>query len=200
MNWLERVHERWVYDRRVRVLADVLAPLFSPDASVLDVGCGDGRVAAAIAARRPDLRFSGVDVLVRPRSSIPVREFDGRILPEPASSFDDVLFVDVLHHAEDPGALLDEAVRVARRAIIVKDHHRDGFLAGPTLRLMDRVGNVRYGVALPYNYWTREEWRRAFEARALVPRDLRDRVLLYPGPADWIFGRRLHFTTRLERK
>ena len=199
MNWAERVHRRWVYDRRVHVLADTLAPLLSPGATVLDVGCGDGRVAVAIVARRPDVTVSGLDVLLRPHSPIPVRSFDGRTIPEPDGSYDDVLFVDVLHHTEDPGVLLDEAHRVARRAIVVKDHLKEGLLADETLRFMDRVGNLRHGVALPYNYWTREQWTRAFDARRLMPMVFRDRLPLYPGPADWIFGRRLHFAARLEK-
>ena len=62
------------------------------------------------------------------------------------------MFVDVLHHTEDPMALLGEAVRVARKTIVVKDHTLNGFLAGPTLHFLDRVGNARHDVALPYNY------------------------------------------------
>lgn len=195
---MEWIHQRWVYDRRVRVLADVLAPLLSRDARVLDVGCGDGRVAAALRERRPDVAVQGLDVLVRPGTRIPVREFDGSRIPEDARSFDDVLFVDVLHHADDPAALLAEGRRVARAAVVIKDHLRDGLLAGPTLRLMDRVGNERHGVRLPYHYWSRAQWTAEFRAQALEARGFRDRLPLYPGPADWIFGRRLHFAARLE--
>ena len=65
-----------------------------------------------------------------------------------------------------PRQLLREAVRVARRGLLIKDHTLTGFLAGPTLRLMDRVGNQRHGVALPYNYWTQQQWLRNFEGSA----------------------------------
>ena len=40
--------------------------LMPRDAHVLDVGTGDGLIAAALAERRPDLRIEGIDVLVRP--------------------------------------------------------------------------------------------------------------------------------------
>jgi hypothetical protein len=53
--------------------------------------------------------------------------------------------------------LLREAVRVARRMILIKDHIVDAVLAGPTLRLMDRIGNARYGVSFPHNYWPRAD-------------------------------------------
>ncbi len=200
MKVVERIHETGVYRRRVRVLAEVLAPLLSPGARALDVGCGDGRVAEGISALRPDVTVTGVDVLARPVARIPVRTFDGRALPLADRSVDDVLLVDVLHHAEDPGALLDECLRVARRGVVLKDHARNGWLAGPILRFMDRTGNARHGVALPYHYWSREEWTRAFDARGLVLRGFRDRIPLYPAVASWIFGRRLHFVARLERR
>lgn len=199
MEIVELIHQTGVYGRRVRVLGEVLAPLLSPGARVLDVGCGDGCVSAEIAARRPDVILSGIDVLARPSTRIPVQTFDGRTLPLDSGAVDDVLLVDVLHHAEDPGALLDESLRVARRGVVLKDHARNGWLAGPVLEFMDRVGNARHGVALPYHYWSREEWRAAFDARGLAVRGFRDRIPLYPGAADWVFGRRLHFIARLER-
>ena len=68
----------------------------------------------------------------------------------PDASFDVVMFVDVLHHTDDPLLLLQEAQRVGK-IILVKDHFRKGFLAGPTLRFMDWVGNAHHGVVLPYN-------------------------------------------------
>ena len=76
---------------------------------------------------------------------------------------DVVLFVDVLHHTVDPMVLLREARRVMRRAIVIKDHSCDDFLAGPTLRFMDRIGNARHGAASPCNYWTSERWDRAIQ-------------------------------------
>ena len=66
--------------------------------------------------QRPDLEITGVDVLVRPKNHIPVQLFDGRQLPFPDQSFDAVMFVDVLHHTDDPSVLLREAKRVARKA------------------------------------------------------------------------------------
>jgi hypothetical protein len=41
-----------------------------------------------------------------------------------------VLFVDVLHHSKDPMILLREAVRMVRKAIVIKDHTLAGLLAG----------------------------------------------------------------------
>src|SRR5205085_9858791 len=129
------------------------ARLIPQSASTLDVGCGDGQLASEIIRSRPDLSFKGIDVLVRPESAIPVSAFDGAHIPFPDCSFDVVMFSDVLHHTDDPLVLLREAARVARRSIVIKDHLIKGLLARPTLAFMDRVGNRRHGVPLPYNYW-----------------------------------------------
>lgn len=199
MSLLDTIHGGYVFQRRVRVLSGHLAALLPRDARVLDVGCGDGLIAKLILEQRPDTRVTGLDILVRPHTHIPVTQFDGRKIPHGDSSFDVVMFVDVLHHTDDPMILLREAVRVARRALVIKDHCRDGWLAGPTLRFMDWVGNARHGVVLPYNYWPAQRWTEAFRELKLKPAEYRQRIGLYPPPAAWVFERSLHFVARLEK-
>jgi SAM-dependent methyltransferase len=148
MELINTVHDGYVHHRRIRRLGDLLSPLIPEGASVLDVGCGDRLLARRIQDMRPDLRVRGIDVLLRVETHIPVQHFDGRTFPEDVGQADVVMFVDTLHHTHDPLVLLREAGRVARQAILVKDNTRDGLLAGPTLRLMDYVGNAHHGVAL----------------------------------------------------
>lgn len=198
MSLIERIHAGYVFGRRVRKLAEHLAALLPPDAQVLDVGCGDGSLAALIMQQRPDVHIKGIDVLIRPTTHIPVEAFDGRTMPADAGSFDIVMFVDVLHHMDDPLVLLREAVRVARKGIVLKDHTANGLFAFSTLRFMDKVGNARHGVVLPYNYWTRERWLEAFAALGLTVTTWKKNLGLYPWPASWIFGRSLHFVALLE--
>jgi SAM-dependent methyltransferase len=148
--------------------------------------------------RRPDVSIEGIDLLVRPSTHIPVKLYDGTHLPFPDDSFDAVMLVDVLHHTADPSVLIQEAYRVAK-TIFIKDHFREGFLAVPTLRFMDWVGNARHGVALPFNYWTTAQWNAAFQTVGLKPSRLIVSLGLYPAPASWIFERGLHFIAKLER-
>lgn len=192
-------HERLVYGRRIDVLARHLVELLPRDGSVLDVGSGDGLLASTVEAERRDLRMFGVDVLVRPQTHIPVRQFDGVLLPFADDAFDIVMMVDVLHHADDQRALLAEVARVAKRAVVIKDHRADGFLAAPTLRFMDWVGNARHGVALPYAYWSSDRWAKELEKAGLRVTTERARLGLYPWPASMLFERRLHFIAVLER-
>ena len=166
---------------------------------MLDVGSGDGTVASLLMKSRGDLKLQGIDVLVRPNASIPVTRFDGQTIPFPDDSFDVVMFVDVLHHTEHPKALLREAVRVARKGIAIKDHTQDGPASRFRLKFMDWVGNARFGVNLPYNYWPSQRWSETFDALGLRSAEKRTELGLYPGFADWIFGRGLHFVALLNK-
>jgi SAM-dependent methyltransferase len=193
MNLLEKIHGSYVHNRRVRVLARELSALLPVNGQVLDVGCGDGLLAALMQKDKPNVVITGIDVLVRDHTHIPVVKFDGTTIPFPDRSFDTLVFVDVLHHTDDPVLLLREATRVARNTIVIKDHTLEGFAAGPTLRFMDRIGNRRYNVALPYNYWPKQEWLNAFEALGLTLRTWKSKLDLYPCYVDWFVGRSLHF-------
>ena len=168
------------------------------ESSVLDVGAGDGLLAAELARRRPDTTVKGIDVIVRNRTHVPVEPFDGESIPYKDDTFDAVLLVDVLHHTLRPEHLLAESARVAQRAIVIKDHILEGFAARPTLSFMDRVSNRRYGVALPNNYWSRSEWQHAFDSLSARIGAWEEGLHLYPMPADLVFGRSLHFVARLD--
>lgn len=195
---IESIHGNYVFGRRTRVLGDHLAELIPKDSSVLDVGCGDGLLASLITQKRPDVTLRGIEVLVRSQTYIPVDEFDGRVMPFADNSFDVVMFVDTLHHTHDPMILLREAVRLARRAILIKDHTLNGLFSGPRLRFMDRVGNARYRVALPYNYWPQRRWLETFETLGLKVNVWVAKLELYPWPATWFFDGSLHFIARLD--
>jgi SAM-dependent methyltransferase len=196
---LNAVHGRLVLGRRVRVLGRHAAELLpSGVGELLDCGSGDGTLAALVAQHRPEIAVVGLEVHARPVSAIPVTLFDGRSIPFADRSKDAVMLIDVLHHAEDPYALLREAARVARRAVVVKDHLTDAWLGDARLRAMDWVGNVGHGVALRYEYWSRARWRDAFDDAGLVVRQQREALGIYPSAFNWLLERNLHFMARAE--
>jgi SAM-dependent methyltransferase len=194
---LAQAHEKLVFNRRVRVLVDHIGALVPSGAQMLDVGTGDGQIAKMIAEKQAGAQVQGIDIMLREKTHIPVTLFDGTTIPFDDNSVDVVTFVDVLHHTDDPQRLISEAARVARRAVIIKDHLSENRLDHAILRLMDWVGNAPHGVVLPYNYAPRADWNRWFGAAELTTDVFDTAIPLYPAPASFVFGRKLHFIARL---
>ena len=198
MTPLEYIHGRYIHTRRVHRLRDAFDKLVPRNAKTLDVGCGDGWLTRLIQERRPDIDIQGIDIMVRPGTRVQVTAFDGHKIPFTDKSFDVVMLVDVLHHADDPFALLREAARVTRGRLIIKDHLLKGLLARETLVFMDRLGNARHNVVLPFNYWKPDQWTDAFDKLGLRVASWERNVNLYPWPLSMAFDRSLHFVAALE--
>lgn len=193
-----QLHEKYIFSRRVQALSDWFSRMVPHQSSVLDVGCGSGLLSKLLQTKRPDISITGIDVIVRPQTYIPVVRFDGVRLPCEDDSYDVAIFCDVLHHTSDPMVLLREASRVAR-CILIKDHFNDGFAANVRLCMMDWIGNARFGVALSYNYWSRSQWNTAWRQLGLREETIVERLHLYRQPIDCIFGNDLHFIALLKQ-
>ena len=194
------LHNKLVFGRRVRRLTEALEGMIPAGSKILDVGCGDGQIGAKISGSGREISVRGIDVLLRPHCHIVVTQFDGKNIPFEDASFDLAMFVDVLHHTNDPLGLLAEARRVARKYVLLKDHFRTGSIGNLTLRVMDWFGNAHHSVVLPYNYLSEPEWNRIYERLGLGVVELKRKLNLYPFPADILFGRGLHFIALLEKK
>ena len=88
---------------------------------LIELGCGAGGFARAIAHHRPDLTVVGVDISARAlatargaRGGPRYARGDVEAVPLRSGSVDAVMFFDVLEHVDRPGLLLAEAVRVLR--------------------------------------------------------------------------------------
>jgi SAM-dependent methyltransferase len=155
--FLELHHRDVRVPRAARIVAS-LARHIGRAESLLDVGCGDGVYALDLARTVGAQELVGVDVHVRPTAQIDVRAYDGLHLPFPDRSFDAVSMIDVLHHREDPRAVLAEAVRVARKVVAVKDHFAFGLISRKLLLLMDVAGNAKDGIPSPGTYFDPVTW------------------------------------------
>jgi SAM-dependent methyltransferase len=197
LNLLGEGHRNLVGLRRVRVLATAIAPLVPPGSRVLDIGCGEGSLGALIAQHRANVVLEGYDIAIRRQTVIPVHKFDGQRIPAEDASADVVMFVDVLHHTPDPMVLMREAARVARCAVVIKDHRISRIGGRALLRLMDWVGNRPHDVVLPYNYWPEQRWREAWAELGLTVESYTTEFGLYPRPLGALFERGLHFLVKL---
>ncbi len=196
----DRIHSGYIQHRRVNVLAGHFSRLIPQEARLLDIGSGDGQLAGALLETRSDLRVTGVDIKVRANTGIPVQAFDGKHLPFSDHSFDWAILADVIHHMDEPEVLLTDALRVVKQGLLIKDHLKQGWLAGPLLTFMDEVGNKRYAVDIPCNYWPPETWQSVFTSLNLEPDHWQEKLGLYPFPLNLLFERKMHFIARMRKK
>lgn len=153
--------------------------------TLLDVGTGTGRIAELLAGRAshvtaldksPEmLRIARARLQALPADKVSLVQGDFTDLPFAGDAFDTVLFHQVLHYAQDPGAVLVEAARVLRPSgrIAVVDlaahereelrerhaHARLGFSDEQMLSLLCEAGLVPDAPsALPGNPLTVKIW------------------------------------------
>jgi SAM-dependent methyltransferase len=192
----KKLHDKFVYNHRMELLSDIISTQLHDGQKILDIGCGDGKIDYLIMQKKK-VDIIGVDVLVRSTTYIPVQEYDGHVLPFTSNTFDVVLLIDVLHHIGVPLGIMQEAKRIAKGNVIIKDHLREGFLAYSTLKFMDYFGNAHYGVRLPYNYLNKSEWDTLFRQVGLTIQEYNKKLNLYPFPFTLFFDRGLHFVATL---
>lgn len=192
-----------VYNHRLRVLLDAIIPHLKEGDEVVDIGCGNGTLAAAIAAdprTPPNVRVRGLERYPRGGEPIEVIPYDGARMPLDDRSVDVVIVADVLHHEPNPDHLADECARVAKRLLIVKDHQVKGPLAQQRISLLDWAANAPYGVPCLYRYLTPDEWVGFYERLNMTPTEVKDGMKIYPLPFEPFLGGSLHYMAFLTHR
>jgi methionine biosynthesis protein MetW len=106
--------------RDLRLIADMVAP----HSRVLDIGCGDGALLAylarekAVDARGMELSQSGVNSCVGHGLSVIQGDADRDLEAYPAGAFDVVVLSQTLQATHRPRRVVEELVRIGRRAIV----------------------------------------------------------------------------------
>jgi ubiquinone/menaquinone biosynthesis C-methylase UbiE len=101
--------------------------------SVLDVGCGTGRGIKYFLANRPAISVHGIEpvpALIQQAltvNSIPAEVItagSGEALPFADRSVDAAFECGILHHVKDPNRIVNEMMRVSRKAVFLSDENR----------------------------------------------------------------------------
>jgi len=174
-------------DRALRIHQQIRPHVLGP--RVLDLGCGDGRVARLLDRAGFDVTL--VDVLDYNTEARDLPFFavaQDADLPFDAGSFDTVLLLTVLHHADDPSRVLANAARVSRRRIVLIEsvfgvRPEDLPDNDPTLRRFAALGGGQHrycriidwfynrvlhdDVNVPYTFKSPRQWERTFHAHGL---------------------------------
>ena len=158
-----------------------------PGQRILEVGVGEGEVAARLASSRRSSSLVGLDLPDQRRHQdwatheITGLFADASRLPFPDAAFDTVLAIEVLEHVAEPDDVLAEMVRTATSRIVVSVPHEPiwrvlNLMRGKYVRdLGNTPGHVQH--------WTRSGFRQ------LVERHLDDVVVSRPFPWTMIAGR-----------
>lgn len=190
-------HERITLPRAERLRA-ALSRQIGRASSLLDVGAGDGVIAKSVGDAIGAERVEGVDVILRKKRVIDIREYDGSSLPYADRSFEAVTISDVLHHCEDAEVVLRECLRVASRLVVIKDHFAYGPLSQTVLYLMDVVGNARDAIPSPGHYFEPHEWVAMIERAGGRLTGLEWPFALHDLPWRIIAPPALHFIAKVE--
>jgi len=148
--------------------AAAVAP-FLVGGRLLDLGAGEGYVAAAL-RKRTGGWICSVDVGPFRRAEGPYLIYDGARLPFRNGTFDTALILLALHHCTAPEAVLDEALRVTRRRLIVIESVYRNRLERFWLDFFDgRLNSYRHDGEMntPFAFRSREDWQGLFDSRGL---------------------------------
>lgn len=158
-----------IYRCRARWSARRIAPWLAGGDRVLDIGAGDCHLDVLLATE-PRCTVTPVDVTDGNRTDLALTLYDGHSLPYADDTFDVGLLLFVLHHAEDPGALLREVRRVCRRRVLAIEDviltrwDKGAFRAAHWL--YDRF----LGLSYPTCEWPPERWAALAGEAGLVAR------------------------------
>ncbi len=157
---------------RVDPILASFASVIEPHSRIIDIGAGKGYLAREM-AEQFDARVTLVDVAHYNQTNLPLIICDSRALAFADNSFDYAILSFVLHHSPDPNAILREALRVARQAIVIENDVR-GKIRGALTRVIDSWPSVRYGTPPCHVVRTKEEWLKMFQEFQVEARVLKE--------------------------
>lgn len=149
---------------RIKYLTQRITPYLDGSNTILDLGSSNGKLASELLKKISSVSITGIDVHVQFKTYIPIVKYDGTKIPFPDNFFDIVMLVDVLHHDENHKNIMDEARRVSRKYILIKDHYFRNKIGFFILKWIDYFGNKPYGVSLPYNYLKIRQWHTLLDS------------------------------------
>jgi ubiquinone/menaquinone biosynthesis C-methylase UbiE len=111
---------------------------------------------------------------------IPITTYDGCTMPFKDGSFDAVLLFFTLHHTSDPIRVIDEAIRVSKKSILIFEEVYENLLQKYAMICYDiAVNTLMFGsrISVP-RFYKQDEWMAIF--KKLKIRKLSKEIFIKP--------------------
>jgi ubiquinone/menaquinone biosynthesis C-methylase UbiE len=147
-------------------LVHLVAPFLDSSWAVLDVGAGNGKLSSQLGASTA-ATMTLCDVYPR---SVPGKTYlsmpSPTVLPSEDHAYDAVMMLFMLHHMatfEQQEQILREALRVARKRLVILEDTAVGRIEWLANRAFDYVLNAPHGVPTPFTFRSTNAWHKALE-------------------------------------
>lgn len=150
-----------MYVNRASQIVPRISPFIKKGESILDIGSGTGVISRSLELKK-DAKVTMVDVQFNEIcQQLPVIIYDGKKLPFDDNQFDNSLLITVLHHADNPKKVLEEARRVTKGNIIVMEDVFTDIIGRTVTFIGDCL--VNFEIHSPFKNHSKTDWIEIFE-------------------------------------
>jgi SAM-dependent methyltransferase len=162
MNYFYRIFSK-IYERAAKKMCCDCQGFIKEGVKILDLGSGSGIIGNNFQKYFKG-ELIGVDIKDQRIVNIPFQIYNGVSLPFQDNYFDVVLINYVLHHCQDPPAILKEAKRVVKDRIIIYEDLAEGILA----KLICKIHGISFSFLFQKNeekgnFKKINEWKKVFD-------------------------------------
>lgn len=135
-----------------------------PSDSLLEIGSGPGSIIEIF--RNNGHNIMGLDIADNSyNQALKPDIYDGQNMPYADNQFNCAMLLTTLHHTPDPDMIIAEAMRVAKRLIIIEDVYDTMFQAAYT-KAADSITNMEF-IGHPHSNRSDAEWRQCYDNMGL---------------------------------
>lgn len=157
------LYQKWCF-KKAKIKLKSLENFYRPKEHILDIGSGNCALSKLLIESGHHL--TALDISNKSAyADFKPMIYDGKSLPFEDNAFDLVQLITVLHHVQDPEALVLEAKRVGKRLLIQEETYTSTFQKYITW-IADSVNNWEFR-GHPHTNKTDKEWEALFQQNDL---------------------------------